>query len=104
MPSKLERHAAELAALGHPVRLAIVRFIVQGGPEGTKAGAIQEHVNLPASTLSHHLKRLADAGLVQVRSEGTFLYYTPEYEALKLLTDYVWQDCCKRGRNSAACC
>jgi len=100
--SKLERHAGQLAALGHPVRLSILRFLVQGGPEGTAAGDIQAHVDLPASTLSHHLKRLVDAGLLKSRNEGTFHYYSPELPSLRSLTDYVWEDCCKRGK--ASCC
>jgi ArsR family transcriptional regulator len=99
---QLERHAEELSALGHPVRLAILRFVVQGGPEGTPAGTIQEHVSLPASTLSHHLKRLVEAGLLKSRSEGTFHFYTPEFPSIRALTDYVWEDCCKRGK--AKCC
>jgi ArsR family transcriptional regulator len=102
MASKLERHAAQLSALGHPVRLAILRYVVQGGGEGTSAGEIQSHVDLPASTLSHHLKRLTDAGLMKSRSEGTFHYYEAEYPALRALTDYLWEDCCKRGK--ASCC
>ena len=102
MASKLERHAAELGALGHPVRLQILRLVVQGGPDGTSAGEIQSHVDLPASTLSHHLKRLVDAGLLATRGEGTFHYYSADYTALRALTDYVWEDCCKRGKGS--CC
>jgi DNA-binding transcriptional ArsR family regulator len=102
VPSKLERHALQLSALGHPIRLAILRFVVQGGEGGAAAGDIQGHVDLPASTLSHHLKRLADAGLVKSRSEGTFLYYSAEYPSLRALTDYLWEDCCKRGK--AGCC
>jgi DNA-binding transcriptional ArsR family regulator len=102
VPSKLDRHAEQLAALGHPVRLSILRFVVQGGGEGTAAGAIQNHVDLPASTLSHHLKRLVDAGLLASRPEGTFHYYTADYKSLRGLTDYVWEDCCRRGK--ASCC
>jgi ArsR family transcriptional regulator len=99
--AKLERHAMQLSALGHPVRLAILRFVVQGGPDGTSAGDIQAHVDVPASTLSHHLKRLVDAGLLNSRGEGTFHYYAPEFGVLRKLTDYVWEDCCKRG---GGCC
>jgi DNA-binding transcriptional ArsR family regulator len=99
---KLERHALQLSALGHPVRLQVLRFVVQGGSDGTAAGDIQMHVDLPASTLSHHLKRLVDAGLLTSRSEGTFHYYSADYSALRALTDYVWEDCCKRGK--ASCC
>jgi ArsR family transcriptional regulator len=103
VPSKLERHAEQLGALGHPVRLAILRFVVQAGAEGAAAGEIQAHVDLPASTLSHHLKRLLDAEVLRTRGEGTFHYYSADYEALRALTAYVWEDCCKRG-NKAACC
>ena len=71
--------------------------------EGAPAGDIQAHVDLPASTLSHHLKRLSDAGVLSSRSEGTFLFYTADYPALRGLTDYLWEDCCKRG-GKASCC
>jgi len=100
--SKLERHAEQLSALGHPVRLQVLRFVVQGGGDGAAAGDIQAHVDLPASTLSHHLKRLVDAGLLTSRSEGTFHYYAADYSALRSLTDYVWEDCCRRGKGG--CC
>jgi ArsR family transcriptional regulator, arsenate/arsenite/antimonite-responsive transcriptional repressor len=102
VPTTLERHAEQLSALGHPVRLQILRFVVQAGPEGAAAGDIQGHVSLPASTLSHHLKRLVDGGLLATRSEGTYHYYAANYPALRALTDYVWEDCCKRGKSS--CC
>ena len=102
MASQLERHAEQLSALGHPVRLQILRRVVQAGKDGVAAGDIQAHVELPASTLSHHLKRLVDAGLLSSRSEGTFHYYAPNYAALRVLTDYLWEDCCKRGKST--CC
>ncbi len=102
MSSKLDRHAEQLSALGHPVRLAILRFVVQGGGAGTSAGEIQEHLDMPGSTLSHHLKRLTDAGLMKSRGEGTFHYYSAEYATLRALTDYLWEDCCKRGKKG--CC
>ena len=100
--AKLEKHAEQLSALGHPVRLRILRFVVQAGDAGMSAGDIQGHVELPASTLSHHLKRLVDAGLLSSRTEGTFHYYAAQYRALRALTSYVWEDCCKRGKPS--CC
>ncbi len=105
MTSKLERHAEQLGALGHPVRLKVLRFVVQAGDEGAPAGDIQGHVRLPASTLSHHLKRMVDAGLLTVRGEGTFHYYAADYRALQTLTEYLWEDCCKRGPSgSTRCC
>jgi DNA-binding transcriptional ArsR family regulator len=96
---KLDRHAEQLGALGHPIRLAILRYVVQAGPEGAIAGAIQTHVGMPASTLSHHLKRLLDAGVIRSRGEGTFHFYSAEYDALRKLTDYLWEDCCKNGKS-----
>lgn len=102
MPSRLERHAEELSALGHPVRLRVLRFVVQAGEDGASAGDIQAEVDLPASTLSHHLRRLVEAGLMSTRNEGSFHYYAASYPALRALTDYLWEDCCKRG--GKRCC
>ncbi|MCA9647667.1 MAG: helix-turn-helix transcriptional regulator [Polyangiaceae bacterium] len=93
----------QLSALGHPVRLKILRYVVQAGVEGAAAGDIQGYVDLPASTLSHHLKRLSEASLLLARSEGTFLYYTADYDVLRGLTDYLWEDCCRRGGKSKCC-
>jgi hypothetical protein len=45
---------------------------------------------------------LVDAGVLSTRSEGTFHYYAADYAALRGLTDFVWEDCCKRGKNG--CC
>lgn len=102
MGAALERHAEQLSALGHPVRLAVLRFVVQAGGQGAAAGDIQAHVKLPASTLSHHIKRLVDAGLLTSRSEGTYHYYAADYTALRALTSYLWEDCCKLGKGG--CC
>lgn len=102
VPSKLDRHSEQLAALGSPLRLAILRFVVQGGDEGVSAGEIQTKVDVPASTLSHHLERLSSAGLLTSRRQGTFIYYQADYRALRALTDYLWEDCCKRGKGD--CC
>ena len=101
MSKKLEEHAAQLAALGSPVRLAILRLVVQGDPEGTPVGTLQSKLDIPWSTLSHHLERLASTGLLTQRPEGKFIYYRAEYTALRALTDYLWEDCCKGGKS---CC
>ena len=103
MASALERHAEQLSALGHPVRLQILRQVVQAGKGGVAAGDIQAHVDVPASTLSHHLKRLIDAGLLSTRGEGTFHYYAALFPALRGLTEYLWEDCCKRGGKGGCC-
>ncbi len=102
MAAKLEFHAEQLSAVGHPVRLQILRFVVQAGTGGAVAGSIQMHTDLPASTLSHHLKRLVDAGVLSARTDGRFHYYAADYASLRKLTEYLWEDCCKRGERK--CC
>lgn len=102
--TKLLQHADQLGALGHAARLGILRYVVQGEAEGTAAGEIQAKLDIPASTLSHHLDRLTSAGLLRSRREGTFIYYRADFEQLRLLTDFLWEDCCKRGKGGASCC
>jgi len=101
MSRKLDTHAEQLAALGHPARLAILRHAVQAGTDGAAVGDIQSKLDIPGSTLSHHIDRLSRVGLLQSRREGTFIYYSPVFPALRVLTDYLWEDCCKGGKG---CC
>jgi ArsR family transcriptional regulator, arsenate/arsenite/antimonite-responsive transcriptional repressor len=99
--AKLQRHAEQLAALGSPVRLAILRLVVQGDREGTVVGDLQAKLDIPWSTLSHHLERLSSAGLLKQRAEGRYIHYRADYTVLRALTDYLWEDCCKGG---GGCC
>lgn len=101
MAQTLDQMAERLAALGHPVRLAILRRVVQGPEEGTPAGEIQAHLGIPASTLSHHLATLAEADLITAERQGTFLRYRAEFVTLKTLTAFIWEDCCGAGKG---CC
>ena len=101
MTGSVDQAAERLKALGHPVRLTVLRQVVQGPEAGTPAGDLQAHLDIPASTLSHHLATLAEAGLVQVTREGTTLRYRADYGVLRALTDYLWQDCCSGGRATA---
>ena len=104
MSAKLEKHAEELGALGHPARLAILRHVVQGGSEGTTTTELQEKLDIPWTTLNHHLDRLVASGLLATRREGKFAYHTADYGALRALTDFLWEDCCKRGKASGKSC
>ena len=108
---QVEENAERFKALGHPIRLSILRLIVQGPQGGTPAGEIQEQVGIPASTLSHHLSCLAETALVQADREGTFLRYRADFQTLRALTEYLWKDCCSGGSKGAsiqarskACC
>jgi DNA-binding transcriptional ArsR family regulator len=104
MSNLLEGHAERFKALGHPVRLGILRLIVQGHQNGTPVGEIQGRIGIPASTLSHHLSCLAEADLVKVEREGTTLRYRADFAARQALVDYLWADCCKGGRSESPCC
>ena len=103
--TKLEQHAEQFGALAHPARLAILRYVVQGGPEGTSMTELQEKLDIPWTTLNHHADRLVSAGLVTARREGKFSLHAADYAALKALTAFLWEDCCKRGKGAAeGCC
>ncbi len=98
----VQHHAEQLAALGNPLRLAALRLLVQGPSTGTPVGDMQARLDVPWSTLNHHLNRLTEAGLIAARPEGRFIYYRADYAALRALTSYLWQDCCRAGAKE--CC
>ena len=77
--------------------------MVQGPVEGTPAGQIQTRVGLPASTLSHHLADLTEAGLLRASRQGTTIRYAACFDQLRALTDYLWQDCCGGGCRDPHC-
>lgn len=92
MAGNLEKRASQLAALGNPVRLSILRHL---GGKGSHAGDIQTKLDIPASTLSHHLEVLRDAGLVVSQRQGTFLLYKVEPSAVRALSSYLLESCKK---------
>ncbi len=99
-----ERYAEQLAALGHVARLSILRAVVQAGPAGLSTTELQEKLDIPWTTLNHHLDRMVDAGLVEAGRDGKSVIHTADYAALRALTDFLWEDCCKAGKGSAKSC
>lgn len=83
-----------LGALAHPTRLAIYRRLVEAGPSGLAAGAIAEALDLPAATLSFHVKELAQAGLVLGRPQSRFVIYSADFAAMNELLAYLTENCC----------
>jgi len=83
-----------LGALAQETRLAIFRLLVQAGPDGRAAGAIGEALDIPPATLSFHLGQLANAGLVQSRQEGRFVYYAADFSAMNSLVGFLTENCC----------
>ena len=84
-----------LAALAQETRLQIFRALVRAGPRGLSAGALAEAVGTPASTLSFHVKELANAGLVAARQESRFIFYTAQYATMSGLVAFLTESCCQ---------
>ena len=83
-----------LAALAQETRLSIFRALVVAGREGMAAGRIGEALDVPAATLSFHLKELSRAGLVAARHEGRFIYYSVDFEQMAALMGFLTENCC----------
>lgn len=92
------RYAEMFSALGTEARLRIVRLLLSAHPEGLIVGDIQEELEIPNSTLSHHLEKLKNEGLVLVRRESTFLRYTANHEALQEVLKFLYAECCTRNK------
>jgi len=95
---------AALAALAQESRLAAYRLLVRRGPDGYAAGEIGERLEIPGPTLSFHLRELAQAGLVTVRRDGRFMYYTANFERMNALVAYLTEKCCSLGATCAPAC
>lgn len=83
-----------LAALAQSTRLRAFRALVEAGPNGLSAGALAERVGVPASTLSSHLGRLENAGLVSSRRVSRNIFYAVQIDATRALLAYLIDDCC----------
>jgi len=91
-----------LAALAQDTRLAIYRMLVQQGPSGLPAGTIAERLDVPAATLSFHLKELAHAGMIEPRQDGRYVFYSANYSRMNDLLGYLSEKCCQ-GETAPAC-
>jgi ArsR family transcriptional regulator, arsenate/arsenite/antimonite-responsive transcriptional repressor len=97
-PIVVARSADRFSALGSEPRLQIVRLLLSAHPAGLVVGEIQDELDIPASTLSHHLEKLKQVGLVHVRRESTFLWYSASTDALRELLGFLYEECCTRSR------
>jgi ArsR family transcriptional regulator len=92
------RYADMFSAMGTEPRLRIMQLLLSAHPEGLVVGEIQEELDIPGSTLSHHLDKLRSEGLVLVRRESTFLRYSANTEALQELLQFLYAECCTRNK------
>lgn len=100
-PRKTEqvaRYADMFSAMGTEARLRILQLLLTAHPDGLVVGEIQEELDIPNSTLSHHLDKLKSENLVSVRRESTFLRYTANADALQELLQFLYAECCTRNK------
>lgn len=91
---KIEEAAKQLEALGNPTRLELYRVLVRAGHSGLPVNQVQERLGIPASTLSHHLQRLVQNGLVTQERQATTLICRAEYPAMAALLGFLADECC----------
>ena len=95
---QVARYADMFSAMGTEARLRIMQLLLSAHPEGLVVGEIQEELEIPNSTLSHHLDKLKSEGLVQVQRESTFLRYTANTDALQEVLQFLCAECCTRNK------
>jgi len=98
IPERVTKYADMFSAMGTEPRLRIMQLLLSAHPEGLVVNEIQSELEIPGSTLSHHLDKLKNEGLVRVRRESTFLRYTANTEALQELLQFLYAECCTRNR------
>jgi DNA-binding transcriptional ArsR family regulator len=86
-----------LSALAQESRLAVFRLLVKRGPEGFTPGVMAQKLDIAAPTLSFHLKELQNAGLVTVRREGRFLFYSTRFDRMTGLVGFLTDECCSQA-------
>jgi ArsR family transcriptional regulator, arsenate/arsenite/antimonite-responsive transcriptional repressor len=96
--AQVTRYADMLSAMGTEPRLRIMRLLLSTHPDGMIVGDIGNELDIPSSTLSHHLEKLKNEVLVKVRREGTFLWYMASTDALEELLGFLYAECCTRNK------
>jgi DNA-binding transcriptional ArsR family regulator len=100
-PKKSEqvaKYADMFSAMGTEPRLRIMQVLLSAHPDGLVVGEIQDELDIPNSTLSHHLDKLRAENLVNVQRESTFLRYRANTEALREVLQFLYAECCTRNK------
>ncbi len=98
MQTRVAQYADMFSAMGTEPRLRIMQLLLKAHPQGLVVGDIQSELEIPNSTLSHHLDKLKNEDLIQAQREGTFLRYTANTEALQELVQFLYAECCTRSK------
>jgi len=107
-PDRVVKYADMFSAMGTEARLRIMQLLLAAHPDGLVVSEIQEELDIPNSTLSHHLDKLKAEDLVSVQRESTFLRYTANTDALQEILQFLYAECCTRNKalkpESITCC
>jgi len=95
---RIAKYADQFSAMGTESRLRIMQLLLSAHPQGLVVGDIQQELEIPNSTLSHHLDKLKSEDLVRVQRESTFLRYTANAGALQELLQFLYAECCTRSK------
>jgi len=95
---RIAAYADMFAAMGTESRLRIMQLLLTAHPDGLVVGDIGTELDIPSSTLSHHLEKLKNEDLVRVRREGTFLWYSANTDTLQELLGFLYAECCTRNK------
>src|SRR5437879_7490004 len=95
---RVAKYADMFSAMGTEPRLRIMQLLLSAHPEGLVVTEIQDELDIPGSTLSHHLDKLKSEDLVQVERKGTFLRYTANTGALREIMQFLYAECCTRNK------
>jgi len=93
MATTIEETAKALKELGHPIRLTIFKRLVKSGVQGLAVGQLQKELNIPNSTLSHHISSLCSASLITKRREGTSLYCVVQIDHFTQIINFLQEEC-----------
>jgi ArsR family transcriptional regulator len=98
LSDRIPKYADMLSAMGAEPRLRIMHLLLSAHPDGLVVSEIQEELDIPNSTLSHHLEKLKNEDLVRVQRESTFLRYSANAESLQELLSFLYSECCTRNQ------
>jgi ArsR family transcriptional regulator, arsenate/arsenite/antimonite-responsive transcriptional repressor len=91
-----------LAALAQDTRLSVFRLLIKAGPDGMIAGALADAMAVPPSTMSHHLAKLEQAGLVLSWRTSRLIHYAADYAGVQALLTFLMADCCQGDPRACA--
>ena len=99
-----EQASRGFSAVGSEARLRVLRALVRAGPSGLCVGEIQERLDIPSSTLAHHLRSLTTGGLIEQEKCGRSVINRAIFSHVRGLADFLLEECCADDQSAAPCC